>query len=70
MTKAGFFIEKGKCKNNQCSLMSKSAWCDLYSKGDIIGNMISAIILNINNRKKLFLLQDNFKLKAMALNIP
>ena len=35
MTKEDF-IKKGKCKNNNCSTMSYSAWRDLNSKGDII----------------------------------
>ena len=30
------FIKRGKCKNNQCSSVSKSAWCDLNSKGNIL----------------------------------
>ena len=34
MTKGEHFIKKGKCKNNHCSSMSNSAWCDLNSKGD------------------------------------
>ena len=29
MTKAEDFIKRGKCKNNHCSSMSTSAWCDL-----------------------------------------
>ena len=36
MTKGEDFIKKGKCKNNHCSSISKSAWCDLNSKGDIL----------------------------------
>ena len=36
MTKGEDFFEKGKCKNNQCSSMSNSAWCDLNSKRDIL----------------------------------
>ena len=34
MTKGEDFIKRGKCKNNQCSSMSSSAWCDL--KDDIL----------------------------------
>ena len=29
------FIKKGKSKNDHCSSMSNSAWCDLNPKGDI-----------------------------------
>ena len=36
MTRAQNFIQKGKGKNNHCSFMSKSAWTDLNSKGNII----------------------------------
>ena len=35
MTREDFMI-KGNCKNNHCSSMSNSAWCDLNSKGDIL----------------------------------
>ena len=36
MTKGDDFIKRGKCKNNYCSSMSNSAWCDLNSKGNIL----------------------------------
>ena len=36
MTRAENLMEKGKCKNNHCSSTSKSAWCHLNSKGDIL----------------------------------
>ena len=36
MTRGEDFIERGKCKNNHCSSMSNSAWCDLKSKGNIL----------------------------------
>ena len=36
MTKREDFIKKSKCKNILCSSMSKSAWCDLNSKGNIL----------------------------------
>ena len=36
MTKGEDFVERGKCKNNQCSSMSNSAWTDLNSKGNIL----------------------------------
>ena len=36
MTKGEDFIKKGKCKNNQCSSMSNSAWTDLNSQGNIL----------------------------------
>ena len=36
MTKGENFINRGKCKNNHCSSMLKSAWCDIYSKANII----------------------------------
>ena len=36
MTREENFIQKGKCENNDCSSLSKSAWCDLNSKGDIL----------------------------------
>ena len=36
MTKGEDFIKKGKSKNNHCSYMSNSAWCDLNSKGKIL----------------------------------
>ena len=36
MTRAENLFTKGKCKNNHCSSMSNSAWCDLNSKSDII----------------------------------
>ena len=36
MTKGEDFIKRGKCKNNHCSSMSNSAWCDLNSKGNIL----------------------------------
>ena len=36
MTRAETFMKKEKYKNNHCSFMSNSAWCDLKSKGDIL----------------------------------
>ena len=36
MSKAEIFLKKGKCKNNPCSSISNSAWCDLNSKGNIL----------------------------------
>ena len=36
MTKGEDFMKRGKCKNNPCSTLSKSAWCDLNSKGNIL----------------------------------
>ena len=36
MTKGENFIERGKFKNNHCSSMSNSAWCDLNSVGIIL----------------------------------
>ena len=36
MTRAENFMKKGKRKNNHCSSMSNSAWCDSNSKGDIL----------------------------------
>ena len=36
MTKGEGFIKRGKCKNNHCSSISISAWCDLNSKGNIL----------------------------------
>ena len=36
MSRAQKFMQKGKCKNNHCSSMSKSAWTDLNSKGNIL----------------------------------
>ena len=36
MTRGENFFKKWKCKNNHCSSMSNSAWCDLNSKGDIL----------------------------------
>ena len=36
MTRAESFMKRGKYKNNQCSSMSNSAWCNLNSKGDIL----------------------------------
>ena len=30
------FIERGNSKNNHCSSMSNSAWCDLNSKANIL----------------------------------
>ena len=36
MTKGGSFIKKGKCKNNHCSSISSSAWCDLNTEGNIL----------------------------------
>ena len=35
MTKGEKFTKKAKCKNNHCSSMSNSAWCDLNNKGNI-----------------------------------
>ena len=32
MTKGEDFIRKGKCKTQQCSSMSNSAWCDIKTK--------------------------------------
>ena len=29
MTKGEDFIKRGKCKNNHCSSLSNSTWCDL-----------------------------------------
>ena len=34
MTRGENFMKKGKCKNNHCSSLSNSAWCDLNNKGD------------------------------------
>ena len=36
MTKGDNFMKRGKCKNNHCSFMSNSAWCDLNSEGNIL----------------------------------
>ena len=36
MTRGENFMEKRKCKNNHCSAMSNSAWCDLNSKGGLL----------------------------------
>ena len=36
MIRVESFMKKGKCKNNQCSSRSNSAWCHLKNKGDII----------------------------------
>ena len=36
MTKGEDSIQKRKCKNIRCSALSKSAWCDLNDKGDIL----------------------------------
>ena len=36
MTKGEDFIKGGKFKNNHCSSMSISAWCDLNSKGNTL----------------------------------
>ena len=36
MTKGGDFIKRGTCKNNHCSSVSHSAWCDLNSKGNLL----------------------------------
>ena len=34
MTRVENFIKKAKCKNNHCSAMSNSTWCELNSEGD------------------------------------
>ena len=34
MTKGEGFIKSGKCKNNHCSSLSNSAWCNLSGKGN------------------------------------
>ena len=36
MSRAQKFMQKGKCKNNQCSSMSNLACTDLNSKGNIL----------------------------------
>ena len=36
MTKGEDFIKRGKGKNNHCSFLSNSAWCDLNSNGNIL----------------------------------
>ena len=36
MTTGEGFIKRGKCKNIHCPSISKSAWCDLNSKGNIL----------------------------------
>ena len=36
MTGGDAFIEKAKCKNEHCSFMSNSAWCDFNSKADTL----------------------------------
>ena len=36
MTEGEDCVKKRKCGHNHCSAMSKSAWCDLNSKGDIL----------------------------------
>ena len=36
MTEGEDDIKRRKCKNNHCSSMSSSAWCDLNSKGNIL----------------------------------
>ena len=51
MTKGEDFIKKGKCKNNHCSSMSNSAWCDLKSKGEILKLQDKCPNLNCNCQK-------------------
>ena len=36
MTRGEDFNEKGRCKKEDCSAMSSSAYCDINSKGDIL----------------------------------
>ena len=36
MTPGENYVEKGKCKSNQCSAMSNIACCDLNDEGDIL----------------------------------
>ena len=36
MTRGSDFIKKGKCKNNHCSSMLNSAWCDLNTESYIL----------------------------------
>ena len=36
MTRGEDFVNRGKGKNNHCSTMSNSAWCDLNDKGNIL----------------------------------
>ena len=36
MTRKKDFIKKANCKNNHCSSMSNSVWCDLNNKGNIL----------------------------------
>ena len=36
MTRGEDFMKKRKCRNNHCSSMSNSAWCDLNLKGDLL----------------------------------
>ena len=36
MTRGEDFIKRRKSKNNHCSSISNSAWCDLNKKGNIL----------------------------------
>ena len=36
MTRGEDFVKKGRFKNNHCSSVSNSAWCDSNSKGNIL----------------------------------
>ena len=36
MTRVENFMKKENCKNNPCSTMSNSTWCDLNSKCNIL----------------------------------
>ena len=36
MTRGKDFMKRWKCKNNHCSSMSITAWCDLNNMGGIL----------------------------------
>ena len=51
MTKGEDFNKRGNCKNNHCSSMSNSAWCDLNSKGNIVKLHDKCANLKCNSQK-------------------
>ena len=67
MTRAEDFMKKAKCKNNHCSSMSNSAWCDLNSKGDIL--KLHDLCSDSKCKSKFPSLLDNFNWKVLVLEI-
>ena len=67
MTRGEDFIEKGKCKNNYCSSMSNSAWCDLNSKRNILKLLDKCLYSNCNCQKILTFTPHQLMLEGRSI---